>query len=81
MPVFATSVIFGVFAVPAFSTGIYRLNNTCPNPDFHGSVILSYIFKTTCCMNIILLDSVAIQVTVTYISWYSNFAHNHLHFY
>ena len=32
MPVFATSVIFGVFAMPVFSTGIYRLDNTRPNP-------------------------------------------------
>ena len=28
MPVYATSVIFGVFAVLAFFTGIYRLDNT-----------------------------------------------------
>ena len=32
MPVYATSVIFGVFAVLAFFTGIYQLDNTFFQP-------------------------------------------------
>ena len=31
--------LVGIFAVPAFATGIYQLDNTCPNPAY-----LSYLF-------------------------------------
>ena len=52
MPVFATSVIFGVFAIPEFSTGIYRLDNTRPNPAECIHVILNVMRKKNVNKNI-----------------------------